>query len=163
MNPRPRLAAAALLLALAAACRAGGDRPGEPPAAAPNPFMDTTPRTLEAVRASDCWAVAALRCLSVSISEPGTRSQTMTLSAEVLSASDPRLPARLALEHYADDDAILQQSRTYVAVLAGSGGRDPGEPVAWTVVQRAPIAPADAAAAVERVHASVQALLRPVP
>jgi hypothetical protein len=157
----PLLAFVTVVAALAVgACR----DEGEPQAAAAAPAeantMDPTPHTLDVIRGHDCWAVAALQCDYVAISERGTRSQTMTLSARVLHASDPRVPSPLNLEHYVADDAILEKGHTYVVILAGTGGRAADEPIAWVVVQRAALAGADPAAAVGATKAAVEAALK---
>jgi hypothetical protein len=153
------------LVALAAglmigACRDEGGPQAVTAAPAEANTMEPTPHTLELIRGHDCWAVAALHCDYVAISERGTRSQSMTLSARVLHASDPRVRSPLNLEHYVADDAILEKGGTYLVILTGSGGRAASESIEWRVVQRALLAGADPAAAVDRAKAAVEARLK---
>jgi hypothetical protein len=122
--------------------------------------MEPTQHTLGVIRGHDCWAVAAIQCDDVEIAGRGTRSQSMILTARVLHASDPRLISPIYLEQFVADDAILERGGTYVVILAGTGGRAANEPIAWMVVQKAPLAGAEPAAAVDCVKAAVLATLK---
>jgi hypothetical protein len=115
--------------------------------------MIPTAHTLDVLRENDCWAVAAITCDSVTLSNPGTRSQAMNFSVQVLAASDQRVASRLDGEQYVADQGLLEAGLSYLAVLIcdvvydGSG--------AWKVIQVTPFTGSDAKAAVTDAHLKV--------
>ena len=109
-------------------------------------MMSPTPHTLDILRQSECWAVAAIACDSVRLSALGTRSQAMAFSARVLAASDERIDSPLNAEQYVADQAILVSGRSYLTFLVCDVAYD-GSPT-WKVVQAAPLEDSDPATAV---------------
>ena len=120
--------------------------------------MKPSPHTVEALKQNDCWAVAAISCEWVRVTERGTRSQSMSFRGRVLAASDQAVPSLIAIEQFVADDAILTPDGSYLVILLCDTASD-GSPT-WKVIQREPLDDADAGVSVMQTERAVRAALR---
>ena len=117
--------------------------------------MQATENTVSILKQCDCWAVAAIRCEWVQITEKGTRSQSMALRAQVLAATDERVVSPLEIKQYVADEAILSPQQPYLVALMCDVDYDGS--FTWKVIQREALKEADPDGA---VTAAQESLLR---
>ncbi|MBW2461710.1 MAG: hypothetical protein JRH11_08685 [Deltaproteobacteria bacterium] len=129
---RPRVLGLHLLvLVFTSACggsvAADSVHAGDPPASGDG--REPYPSFAEAqAMARDCEApdAAAIEIRSITIDARGTRSQTMTLAAEVLASRYGRVTGELRVAHYVGGDVFMEEGRRYLVVLC-----KPAQVIGW--------------------------------
>ncbi|RLB54699.1 MAG: hypothetical protein DRJ42_08370 [Deltaproteobacteria bacterium] len=107
--------------------------------------------------ARDCEApdAAAIEVRSITISARGTRSQTMTLDAEVLASRYGRVTGDLRVAHYVGGDVFMEEGRRYLVVLC-----EPAQLLGWRHLEAgdpaADVASVELAGAPDRVGDGVE-------